>query len=132
MKKKCLFSGLLLCLALMLPGLLSAEVHNCSGGCIIITCDGSMCSVWQCDDSGCVKVTEYPQNHVQGMDGDGSRAGTAGTFCGEQPCAIKSCDPQYCSVYGFDQGEMSLLGRLDNIDSVLEEVARDFIEDLDR
>lgn len=114
-------------------------------GCFVVTCDSEMCTIHHCQGGHCNPIWSYPK-----PDGGGSGESTAqssstteqgqtnavkplfgpqggGLNCGQQRCVIKTCSDSQCSVVGFDAGNSSILGSVENNDSLVEEIAKDFI-----
>jgi len=101
-------------------------VHDCSNGCWIVTCSGATCTLWRCDQDGCRVETTFP-NQVRGSEADGQWSGIDGG-CTTDRCVVKVCGPLECSLYGLEGDRSSLLGRFENSDGHLSEIARAFME----
>lgn len=117
-----------------------ADPIDCSGGCTIVTCDGSVCTVYHCDSGGCRVIGQYPDIQVEGVNPslESSRSsevqplyGTKGNGldCGRDACTVKACDLGECTLFGFKDGDAFPLGTLDNNEAVLNDMAEDFIKE---
>jgi len=117
-------------LALTSSLVLAEPVHDCSGGCWIVTCGGSSCTLWRCDATGCTVETTFPNNLVRSTspESPGDTFGASTTACTTERCVVKVCELLECSLYGLDGNRSSLLGRLGNADGHLCEIARAFME----
>lgn len=116
-----------------------ADPIDCSSGCTIVTCGGTICTVYNCDANGCTIIGQYPDMEVQGTEPDPESNrlsevrplyGTEGNGldCGRAACTIKTCDSGECTLFGFNDGEAFHLGTLDDTESVLNAMAKDFVE----
>lgn len=105
--------------------------QDCSGGCWIVTCGASTCTLWRCDSGGCREVSTFP-NIERSSDSDAGAAFNAATDsetgCTTERCVVKVCGPLECSLYGLEGNRSSLLGQFDNSEARLGEVARAFLE----
>lgn len=131
-------TALFLVVAILASGSALAQVHDCSGGCWIVTCNGNQCTLWRCDSDGCRDVSNFEKEEIQSNVTSGQQSfqqskskpveSRSGIDCGDQRCAVKVCGPLQCSIFGFDNGQSILLGSHDNVDAILNEIGMDFLE----
>lgn len=111
--------ALLATLALGLwPGIARAvPIHDCTNGCEIVTCQGSLCTLWRCDANGCRFVTAYdrdvkPKSH-------GSQRGKPVAVVDEVDY-VRICPVgKGCQLYEVTAREALLLGTFDNLDDIV-------------
>jgi hypothetical protein len=99
---------------------------DCTGGCTIVTCDGSTCWVWQCDASGCRIAGSYrrtsppaqklaPSNLIE-------QPRAFSQVCevqGNAPCTFKTCQDGQCTVSLFDGEDFVPVGRVEDMDTLI-------------
>jgi hypothetical protein len=110
--------------------------HDCSGGCWIVTCGGSTCTLWRCDALGCRAETTFPNHEKRASELDGlSKALGSGALddskiaCTTERCVVKMCDPSECVLYGLVGNHSSLIGRFENTVARIEDAANAFMEE---
>lgn len=129
--------GFLLALAFSLYGY-SSRAHaddpkDCTKGCTIVTCSGSVCMVWYCDSAGCRIIGDYRRPPVKeqsiGEQGIGALSDRPAAFdrvCdASRPntCAIKTCSGAMCSILAFDGKDFVPIGQVENVDYLLKQAA---------
>ncbi len=127
----------------------SAEDRVCDVGCDITTCGSTHCTIYECGAGTCSEkdviaadaVELAPGYHSEmtseaGADYQKSRAaaGNSGILfayddfnCGQVRCIIKSCVEGECSVIGFDQQDMKVLGVHEDTESSFNQLVREFM-----
>ncbi len=111
----------------------AASPIDCTAGCTIVTCQGTLCTVWQCDTQGCTRIGQYTRiirPQLAQSKAEPTLQGQAQAFdqvCdgkGKQACAMKVCDGPTCTVSAFDGKRFVPVGKVDNIDYLIEQVTK--------
>jgi len=112
-------------------------IHDCTSGCTVITCSDGWCTVYECNEDGCVEVGGYPyyssiksaQDQKPTKNDSTSRNPVLpdGMNCHQNRCAVKTCNKQSCTVYGFEKGSITPLATVANTKSTLNEVVNEYL-----
>lgn len=90
-------------------------IHDCTGGCYVVTCEGGNCTLWSCDASGCRAVATFQKKQPKAL----SDAPLA--ILESETAYVKICPVEKsCNLLELSKGQALDLGTFDNIDSVIE------------
>ncbi|HEX7111086.1 MAG TPA: hypothetical protein VF216_01485 [Mizugakiibacter sp.] len=101
---------------------------DCTNGCTIVTCATTPCTVWHCDSNGCIPVGQYqriphPQAAPQPQASVQQYKPAFDQVCdiaGKQPCAVKTCQGDRCTILMFDGKSFVTVGQVDNVEKMIE------------
>jgi hypothetical protein len=100
---------------------------------MIVICEGALCAVWQCEPGGCAGIGQYtkiarpslaPQASEPTFQGQPAAFDQVCEGHGKQACAIKVCNGPTCSVSAFDGKRFVPVGKVDNIDYLIEHATK--------
>ena len=110
--------ALLATLALgLLPGPARAQtLYDCTNGCYVVTCTGSVCTIWRCDPQGCRKLVTDPRMQPQRASGGPDRTKPVAEVAYAKICP----SGERCRVFELTAHDALLLGSFDNIDDLVD------------
>lgn len=99
----------------------ATQMQDCTKGCTFSTCQGSICTVWHCDDAhGCIITGSYrnPGNVANAE----SQMGTPVFKSFDDVAYVKTCSGDRCQLYEVTTTKAAKVGYVENIDQILKEL----------